>query len=165
MTSLYANGPFVPPKRKLFKRRTVSLQTLACQLICFYRRCQARNGCHIQFGQQGPGSYHCWWGMDKLRYFLKLLCEMCKRFLCLNYRIVLMTKKSTGLFPDFLLSTITSNDPWLDSLLRATRGAHNPNIQVAIAHARFLCNHPRLGFHKEWMEFIKRNLIRSILTT
>ena len=86
VTSLYTNGAFVPLIRQLLNRCTVSLQVLACQLICFYRRCQARNGCHIQFGQQGSGSYHCWWGMDKLRYFLKLLCEMCKRFLYLNDR-------------------------------------------------------------------------------
>ena len=78
VTSLYTNGAFVPLIRQLLNRCTVLLKVLARQLICFYRRCQARNGCHIQFGRQGSGSYHCWWGMDKVRYFLKLLCEMCK---------------------------------------------------------------------------------------
>ena len=101
VTSLSTNGAFVPLIRGtkapfverevtlpafMLNRCTVSLKVLACQLICLYRRCQACNGRHIQFGRQGSGFYHCWWGMDKLRYFLKLLCEMCKRFLYLNDR-------------------------------------------------------------------------------
>ena len=37
-------------------------------------------------------------------------------------------------------------------VVRATRGAHNPNILVAIAHARRLCNHLCLEYNRRMNE-------------
>ena len=57
--------------------------------------------------------------------------------------------------------------------LRVTREAPNPNLQVAITHARHVCNQQRLGFHwnaqnaiwsRVFGPFVTRILITRVLT-
>ena len=50
-------------------------------------------------------------------------------------------------------------------LLRATRGARNPNLQVVVTHASHVQMYVasiRLDFHEECMECTERNLIKSV---
>ena len=48
--------------------------------------------------------------------------------------------------------------------LLATRGDHNPNLQVAITSLWHVCSQLRLDFHQEWIKCTERNLVVCIWT-
>ena len=48
--------------------------------------------------------------------------------------------------------------------MQATRGAHSPNLQVAITHVRHVYSQLCLDFYKERMECRERNRITRVWT-
>ena len=98
--------------------------------------------CRLQKSQNSQDKNLTLISQKKLAGILNKQCYTC------YWSSILYPNVYQNHFNSFLTQTLLSNlhcRTWLVPLLRATRGAHNPNLQVVIMHASHVCSQCSFG--------------------